>query len=404
MTIFMILLGGLLGLFLHEVPAFFLGAGVGWLVAIVLLLQRRLKRLEEEWQEIRQPTATALSEAPIPEAEDSEVNRLPTEPFKHPEIPAPQPPAARMSELPKREETPAPDFIWAEAVMAPGDTTSEQGLATLLRNFFRGENLLVKVGVIVLFFGVAFLLKYATEHTRLPIELRLTGVAGGGIALLVIGWRLRFRRRLYALSLQGGGIGVLYLTIFAALRLYAVLPPALALALLTAMAIFSAILAVLQDAPALAILGAAGGFLAPVLTSTGQGSHVQLFSFYALLNGAILAIAWFKSWRLLNLTGFFFTFGIGALWGERYYRPEHFATVEPFLLLSLVAYLTIAVLFALRQPPNLRGWLDGTLIFGTPVVAFALQAALVRDYPYGLAFSALGFAALYLPVAGILFR
>ena len=93
------------------------------------------------------------------------------------------------------------------------------------------------------------------------------------------------------------------------------LPAGPAFVLLLAVAALSAVLAVLQDSLALAVLGAAGGFLAPILASTGDGSHVALFSYYAVLNGGILAIAWFKSWRLLNVTGFAFTFGIATVWG-----------------------------------------------------------------------------------------
>ena len=64
----------------------------------------------------------------------------------------------------------------------------------------------------------------------------------------------------------------------------------------------SGALSVLQNSRTLAILGVVGGFLAPVLTSTGRGSHVALFSYYLVLNGAILGIAWFRAWRELNLT------------------------------------------------------------------------------------------------------
>src|SRR5436309_3204906 len=79
-----------------------------------------------------------------------------------------------------------------------------------------GGNTVVRVGVVILFFGVAFLLKYAYEHTHVPLEVRLVGVALGAFVLLVLGWRLRDKRPGYALSLQGAGIAGLYLTIFAA--------------------------------------------------------------------------------------------------------------------------------------------------------------------------------------------
>ncbi len=83
----------------------------------------------------------------------------------------------------------------------------------------------MRVGVVVLFFGVAFLLKYAYEHTHVPIELRLTGVALGAIAMLAIGWRLRKKVPATHWPSRAAGIGVLYLTVFGAFRLFGLLPP-----------------------------------------------------------------------------------------------------------------------------------------------------------------------------------
>ncbi|MSQ59950.1 MAG: DUF2339 domain-containing protein [Betaproteobacteria bacterium] len=280
----------------------------------------------------------------------------------------------------------------------PAPTTAFDNLLTATKNWFMGGNTVVRAGIVVLFFGLAFLLKYAYEHAHVPPELRITGVALGGVALLVLGWRLRLRREGYAWALQGGGVGVLYLTIFAALRLYQLLPPKFAFGLLLCIAILSAVLAVLQNAQALAILWASGGFLAPVLASTGEGSHVMLFGYYALLNAGILGVAWFKAWRPLNLTGFLFTFGIGLAWGAKYYRPEFFATTQPFLIIFFSMYLGVSVLFALRQAPRLKHYLDSTLVFGLPIVAFGMQTRLVTAYEYGAAISALcvGFAYLIL--------
>jgi uncharacterized membrane protein len=272
-----------------------------------------------------------------------------------------------------------------------------------LWKFLLGGNTLVRVGVIVLFFGVAFLLKFASEHIEIPIEARLIGVALGALVMLAIGWRLRLSRPGYGLILQGGAIGVLYLTVFAAFRLYQLLPGAFVLALLAAMAVFSAMLAVMQDSRSLAAMGVSGGFLAPILASTGGGSHIMLFSFYALLNFGILVIAWYKAWRVLNLLGFAFTFVIGLLWGARYYHPELFPSTEPFLILFFLFYVAIAVLFALRQDATITSRVDGTLVFGTPLIAFGLQTALVRDFEYGAAFSALTLGACYLLLAKFLF-
>ena len=265
-----------------------------------------------------------------------------------------------------------------------------------------GGNTLARVGVLVLFVGVGFLLKYAAEHVTVPIELRVAGVALGGIVLLVLGWRLRDRRSAYAMILQGGGVGVLYLTVFAGLKLYALVPPTMAFALLLLIAALSSWLAIKQDAIALAAVGVIGGFLAPILTSSGAGNHVLLFSYYAILNAAVLFIAWFKAWRLLNLLGFVCTFVIGTVWGVTRYRASDFATTEPFLILFFLFYVAIAVLYAVKQSIEVRHYVDGTIVFGTPLVAAGLQQALVRNFEFGMAMSAVAASALYLVLARVL--
>ena len=299
--------------------------------------------------------------------------------------------------------TPTPEVAPNPMVLNQPSPSKSPNTPSRLWQWLFGGNTVVRVGVVVLFFGVAFLLKYAYEHTHVPIELRLTGVAVGAITLLAIGWRLRKKVPGYALALQGGGIGVLYLTVFGAFRLFGLLPPTIALALLFLIATLSAALAVLQNSQSLAILGASGGFLAPILASTGGGSHVMLFSYYAVLNLGILGIAWYKAWRPLNLVGFAFTFGIGTLWGAQFYRPELFGSTEPFLVLFFLMYLAIPLLFAQRQASRVERYVDSTLVFGVPIVAFGMQLRLVHGIEYGAAFSALAVSLVYLVLARSLY-
>jgi len=347
---------------------------------------------------------------PMPEADRPTASRPATpEPFapSAPTSPAVSepPPVPRHAAMPEALAQPGPSLDANAAAAAGGPPpvppSAPPAQPAWLRWLF-GGNTLVRLGVVILFFGVAFLVKYATENFHFPIELRLAGIAAGAIVMLAIGWRLRHKRTGYALAMQGGGIGVLYLTVFAALRLYALLPPTVAFALLLGVVAASVILAVRQDALSLAMLAVAGGFLAPILASTGQGSHVMLFGYYVLLNLGIVAIAWHKAWRPLNVLGFVFTFAIGALWGARFYRPEHFATTEPFLVVFFLIYVGIALLYALRRSIAVKSYVDGTLVFGTPLIAFGLQSELVRGMEYALAFSALALAALYVVLAALL--
>ena len=227
-----------------------------------------------------------------------------------------------------------------------------------------------------------------------------------GIGLLVLGWRLRTKQRTYALSVQGGGIGVLYITIYASFALYHLLPATLTFGLLVIVTAATGVLAVVQDARALAVLGTlrrlpgAGARLDGLRTSRRAVHATTRCSIVA-----IVGIAWFKAWRVLNVLGFVFTFGIGTWWGIVDYEPEKFATTEPFLVLFTVLYLAIPVLFATRvEPTRLRGFVDGTLMFGTPIVAFALQSQLVADTEYGLAISAVVLALAYVGMATFIYR
>lgn len=273
----------------------------------------------------------------------------------------------------------------------------------LAKNWLFGGNTMVRAGVVILFIGISFLLKMVVDNGIIPIQLRLAAIAVGGLALLVIGWRLREKRAQYAWALQGGGVGVLYLTNFSALKLYGLIPAGTAFTLLAAVAFLSALIAIKQSAMPLAILGFTGGFLAPILTSTGDGSHVGLFSYYLVLNVAIAFIAFYKSWRPLNILGWGFTFIVGSMWGAKNYMPNYFASTEPFLIIFFLLFTLIAVLFAHRQATKASDYIDATLVFGTPLVSFSLQQALLKNTAYGMAYSSLIVGIFYIGLAWWLF-
>ncbi len=263
--------------------------------------------------------------------------------------------------------------------------------------FFTSGNTLARVGVALLFIGAGLLIKLAADNglLNMPIEWRLTAVGIGGMFLIGLGWRLRDKRAGYALSLQGGGIAMIYLTLFASLRLFHLLPTAITFTMLLILCLLSALLAVLQNTQALAIIATCGGFLAPIVTSTGDGNHVALFSYYVLLNFSILAMAWYRAWRALNLLGFAFTLIIGSVWGILKYDSSLWSSTQPFLIVFFLFYVTLSILFALRQPVNLRGYIDGTLVFGTPIIGFALQALLMTQFNDGLTYSAITLCVFY---------
>lgn len=273
------------------------------------------------------------------------------------------------------------------------------------KNWLFTGNLVAKMGLLILFIGVSFLLKYASERVTVPIELRLAGIVLADIGLLVWGWRMRLTHRNLSLPIQGAALAILMLVTFGAFRLYHLIPSGLAFGLLFVLTIFTCLLAVLQNAVWLAVFGISGGFLSPIMTSTGSGSHVALFSYYTLLNAGVLAIALKRTWRALNLLGFAFTFVIGTAWGVlRYSADTDFLSAQLFLILFFLFYVAIAVVYAKRRMVEDKPYVDATIVFGTAMAAFALQLGLMRNFEFGNAFSALVFGLFYMVLSMALWK
>lgn len=330
-------------------------------------------------------------------------------------VPADAPTAAMSSVSPEPVTEPPPEPVntWVSqpkpdnaAVSTPDvERPSAFGgvMSSLVRWFMQG-NPLAKLGILLLFLGLSFLLRYTVEHSLFPLELRLVAAALFAIVLLALGWRLRHKQPIYALILQGGATGALYLTVFGAFRLWQMLPMTLAFALLVAICAASVGLAILQKALSLAMLASLGGYLAPLLLSTGGGSHVALFSFYLLLSVGILAISIWQHWRELNLLGLLFTFGVGGVWGLEGYRPEYYLSCQLFLIANTIIFGVLSVALSLRAQEKGKQIIDGVLLFAPPLIGFGMQYAITRHMAYGPALSALGYGGFYLVLAKFALR
>ena len=421
MIIWGIVWGTLLSLCFHK-NAWILGALLGAIAGLTLRkairseIQKAFETTEvtinDTEQEQQTTQAASAKTAPPPSAAISKENssfssvKLPPANYIEPVAPASIPPPAPPLNFSKNPIETLPPNSLPASTLPPPDPIG-QFFSTIF-NWLTGGNTVVRIGIVVLFFGLSFLAKYAADNHMFPIELRLALIGVAGIVLLGIGFRLRNKRQGYAMSLQGAGVATLYLTAFASLRLYALLEPGLVFGLMIAICTLSTTIALLQNAKSLAVIGFAGGFLAPVLTSTGQGNHIVLFSYYTLLNVAILFIALRRSWRILNLTGFFFTFVIATFWGVLRYKTELWASTQPFLIGFFLIYVLTAVLYALRNTTQIKrsfpAAVDGTLVFATPLLAFGLQAGMVQHIEFAMAFSALVLGAFYLLLALVLFK
>ncbi|HEX7955465.1 MAG TPA: DUF2339 domain-containing protein, partial [Pyrinomonadaceae bacterium] len=251
-------------------------------------------------------------------------------------------------------------------------------------------------GILAVVFTVAFILKSAFENNWIGPGVRVALGLLAGLGLLGAGEYLRRRGlRLYAYILSGGGVLSLYLTVYAAYHFYGMLPQPVAFLLMTAVTAGAVLLAVRLDALPVAVLGLVGGFLTPVLLTTGQDNQVALFSYVALLDAGVLAVGYFKRWRTLDFLSFAATVLMTLGWADEYYDNSKLWTTLFFLSLLFVLYSLLAV-FHNVLPRRRSRWFDVALLSANATLYFGACCLMLSAARYGSALP----AGLALAVAG----
>jgi uncharacterized membrane protein len=190
---------------------------------------------------------------------------------------------------------------------------------------FMGAKLFAWLGGLALFLGVAFFVKYSFEHDLIPPEVRVTIGFVFGAALIVGGLRIpRERYAITALTLIAAGVVSLYAVTFACHAVYhfapfGLGPTFLLMALITAAAFT---LAVRLDARVVAVLGLLGGFLTPIVLSTGEDNPAGIFGYLALLDLGLVAVALHRRWAWLVPLGAAGTVFMQAAWAQKFFEAE----------------------------------------------------------------------------------
>jgi uncharacterized membrane protein len=159
-----------------------------------------------------------------------------------------------------------------------------------------------RIGAFAIFLGAAFAFKYAVDRNLISPAGRIA--IGVLLGAAFIGWGEWAHRKtwpLFAQAVAGGGVAIMYLSVWAGYQLYDLMSPLLALVSLAAVVVLGGALAVRHNSVALAIMAALGGFLNPVLVSTGRGSIAALNLYLLLLNAGILGLAFYRRWRPLTV-------------------------------------------------------------------------------------------------------
>lgn len=172
---------------------------------------------------------------------------------------------------------------------------------------FIGENLINKIGMLILALGISFFVKYAIDKDWINEPARVgIGILCGSL-IMMIAHKLKKNYGAFSAVLVAGAISVFYFTIYIAFHEYQLFSQTIAFSIMALITVFSTLVSVSYDRQELAVLSLIGGFAAPFMLSTGEGNYVVLFSYVAILNLGLLAVSYFKKWKIATILDFIFT-------------------------------------------------------------------------------------------------
>lgn len=246
-------------------------------------LEHRLAVLETLVRQLAAPKGVPSAPSPTPRS-----------------APAPSPSSAPAT--PRPPAPPRPPRATAETVRAFSALTSEQWI---------GQKVFLAIGVAALIAAAGYLLKLSFDRNWITPVMRCLGGVTAGLAVGAIGWRFHPRYRTYGAALIGAGAGILYLSVWAAARLYGVVPSTTGIVGLALVSVALAMIAYAIDVEALGTAAALGAFFAPVLLGESRANANLLLLYLASMAVGLGLVAERRRWRLTMLVVAASYFGVG---------------------------------------------------------------------------------------------
>lgn len=206
---------------------------------------------------------------------------------------------------------------------------------------FIGENLISKIGILILIIGVGIGTKFAIDKGWVtPLSRIILGyVVGAGLMSLAL--RLKKTYENYSAVLLSGAMAILYFITYAAYAYYQLLPQLLTFGLMVIFTGFTVIAAIKYNRQVIAHIGLVGAYAVPFLLSDGSGKIVILFTYIAIINSGILILSFSKYWKWLFYSSFTLTWIIFLFWNIS--AGNHLKEIRVSMIFSTLYFLTFYI-------------------------------------------------------------
>jgi len=301
------------------------------------------------------------------------------------------------------ESTPDPEAAAAPS-LPPGQPKAPRVPSAAVRTSAEWESLIAgrwlnRIGLLAVAIGVSYFLKYAIDNEW--IGPRGQVAIGLLLGAALVAWSARFHRtglRYFADGLAGLGAAVMFLSLWAGGSYYRLMSPAVAFGAMAAVTAAMLLVALGRNSQTVAVLAMIGGFLAPWLVSTGRDAHVVLFTYLAIHNAALVALARARDWRWLELPAFAFTQIYLWNWHGRFYAEPLLWRAAAFSTLFFALFTAVPVI-RLRRFGTLHPEQGMLVLANAAVYLLFLRELLWPDHRWALTLAALGLAVVHLALA-----
>lgn len=270
-------------------------------------------------------------------------------------IPQPAPPITAPPPPPKATPAaPAQDAIPIPAAEAPPPKERPPEVREREWEQILGGSWLARIGVLALIIGIAFFLKFAFDNDWIgPTGRIILGIVAG-LVMLGLGYYWQKKYPILTQVLSGGGIAVLYLSIFASFAIYDLVHIYVAVVFLLLVSAASALLALYYNSMSLAIIGILGAFAAPFilgafgemgLDSDAAGKAVQLLVYVIVVDIGVLILSTFRKWRWFTLLALVCSLIAFAMWYSEFDRYIGVGTAEIGITLIFLIFVGVTSLF-----------------------------------------------------------